>query len=192
LKKKPKNSGVTVEAVPTCYDKAETVEEIAKELIKKHHPELVNLKIAYLWKNKQIKKGGREVATHTIRCSDLVKALCETEIVIIVSYPTYNELTDKQKRACIDHELTHILVDEDLAGNPKVRIVAHDVEEFGSVIQRHGLYKEDLVMLGRIVQTVVVKEQDGSKKVIKLRPGDDPVEKAMEEHEDDDEEFLAL
>jgi hypothetical protein len=191
--KKRKNSGVTVEDVPTSFDKAETVEEIAKELIRKHHSELVNIKIGYLWKNKVIKKGGREVVAQVAKCSDLVKSLCELDVIVVVSYPSYNSLTDKQKRACIDHELTHILVDEDLAGNPKVKIVAHDVEEFGSVIERHGLYMDDLVTLGRVVQTVLVRDKDGSSKVIKLRPGDDPIEKAMEEHEEeDDEEFLAL
>ena len=188
---KKKNSGVTVEETPTCFDKAESVEEIARDLIRKHHSELVNIKIGYLWKNKLIKKGGREIIAQVAKCSDLVKSLCELDVLVIVSFPAYNGLTDNQKRACIDHELTHILVDEDLAGNPKVKIIAHDVEEFGSVIERHGLYMNDLVLLGRVVQTVLVRDKDGASKVIKLRPGDDPVERAMEEAEDD-EEFLAL
>lgn len=192
MKKKNKNSGVTVENVPTSFDKAETVEQVAKDLIRKYHSELVNIKIGYLWKNKIIKKQGREVVACLAKCSDLIKALCELDVIMIISYPSYNSLTDKQKIACVDHELTHILVDEDLAGNPKVRLIAHDVEEFGSVIERHGLYMDDLVMLGRVVQTVLVRERDGTNKVIKLRPGDDPIEKAIEQHDDEDDEFLAL
>jgi hypothetical protein len=192
LKKKHKSAGVSVENVPTSFDKAETVEELAKDLIRKYHSELVNIKIGYLWVNKVLKKGGREIIAKVARCSDLLRSLTELQVLVIVSYPTYNSLTDKQKRACIDHELTHVLVDEDLAGNPKIRIIAHDVEEFGSVIERHGLYMDDLVKLGRVVQTVLVREKDGTNKVIKLRPGEDPIEKAMEEHPDEDEDFLAL
>lgn len=178
-----------IPAEPTCFDRSEVVESLAKDLIREHHPELVNLKIVYLWKNKPMQKGGREVIAMIRKASSLIKALTEYDIIMIVSYPLYNSLTDKQQRACIDHELCHVLIDEDLAGNPKIKMVAHDVEEFGSIIERHGLYLADLEAMGRIIKRIVIRDAHGGKKIVKLRPGEDPVERAVKEHEIDDSEF---
>ncbi len=175
---------------PVCFDKSETVEALAKDLIRKYHPELANLEIVYLWKNKLMVKGGKEVIAQITKASALIKSLTHYDVIVIVSYPAFNQLTDKQQRACIDHELSHVLIEEDIAGNPKIQIVAHDVEEFGSVIERHGLYMSDLVMLGRVVQSVLIREKNGAKKVIKLRPMEDPVDRAIEEHELADESIL--
>ena len=181
--KPKKNSGKKVEKSPVQYDPADTVEDLAKNLIRKHHTELVNTKIAYLFKNKTIKAKGREVIAFVSKCSGIVKALSDYDVVMIVSYPSFQNLTDAQKLAVIDHELTHLLVDEDSTGAPKVRMIAHDVEEFSSIIERHGLYLEDLVRLGRVVKTVTV--YDGKKKkVLKLKPGEDPVERACNDDDD--------
>jgi predicted metallopeptidase len=180
-----KNSGKQTEKVPVQYDQAESVADMAKELIRKHHSELVNTKIAYLFKNKPIKSRGREVIAFVSKCSGIVKVLSEVDVVMIVSYPAYQPLSDKHKLAVIDHELTHLLVDEDSTGAPKVKLLAHDVEEFSAIIERHGLYQEDLVKLGRVIQTVTVYEGK-SKKILKLKPGEDPVERAMAEDEDEE------
>jgi hypothetical protein len=106
---------------------------------------------------------------------------------MIISYPAFQPLSDVQKLAVIDHELTHLFIEEDSSGAPKLHILAHDVEEFGSIIARHGLYREDLVRLGRIMQTVTVYEGD-TKKVIKLKLGEDPVERALAEEDSEEEE----
>lgn len=190
---KPKKSkGTKTEKVPVQYDRAESVEEIAKELIRKHHTELVNTKIAYLFKNRPIKANGRDVIAFSSKCSGIVKVLSEIDVVVIISYPSFQQLDERQKLAVIDHELTHLFVEEDSTGAPKLRKLAHDVEEFSVIIERYGLYQEDLVRLGKVIQTVTVYE--GKKaKVIKLKPGQDPIEAACAEDEDEEEkEFLSL
>lgn len=183
--KPKKNAGKKTENVPVQYDQAESVEEIAKKLIREHHTELVNTKIAYLYKNKPIKAKGREVIAFVSKCSGIVKAISKVDVVMIVSYPAFQPLNDSHKLAVIDHELTHLLIEEDSTGAPKVRMLAHDVEEFSAIIERHGLYQEDLVRLGRVIQTVTVYEGK-KKKVLKLRPGEDPVERACAEEEEED------
>lgn len=184
--KPKKNSGKKTESVPVQYDRAESVEEIAKKLIREHHTELVNTKIAYLYKNRPIKARGREVIAFVSTCSGIVKAISEVDVVMIVSYPAFQPLSDSHKLAVIDHELTHLLIEEDSAGAPKVRMLAHDVEEFSAIIERHGLYQEDLVRLGRVIQTVTVYEGK-NKKVLKLRPGEDPVERACAEGDEEED-----
>jgi predicted metallopeptidase len=175
---------------PVCFDRSETIEKMAKDLIREHHPELVSLDIVYLWSNRNMQKGGKEIIAKICKASALIKSLTGHDVIVIASYPQFQSLTDKQKRACIDHELCHVLIDEDVAGTPKVKIVAHDVEEFGAVIERHGLYMSDLTMLGRVVRKVLIREANGAKKVVKLRPGEDPVERAIEEHEIDEDELV--
>jgi predicted metallopeptidase len=170
--------GKQTKAVPTQYDWAETVEELAKELIPKHHSHLVNCKIAYLYKNKEMKSKGRKVVATAEKISAKNHKLSGYHFLITVAYPTYNELSDAQKRAIIDHELEHCFVEDDeQTGEPKYKLLPHDVEEFGSIIMRHGLYTTSLVKLGRVVGNVGSKSTEI-----------DPVEAAIRKA---DEEFIS-
>lgn len=155
---------------PTQYDKAETVEELANRLIAKYHSHLASCKIAYLYKNKDMKAKGKVKVATAEKCSPKVKALTDYDFLIVVSYAAYNSLTDKQKRAVIDHELEHCWVEEDEETSElKFSILSHDVEEFGSIIRRHGLYFSDLEKLGRIVKETKDEEEDDEEPVVKVK-----------------------
>lgn len=145
---------VRVAKEPTQYYRAnEDVEKMAMSIVAKHHPGLVNLKIAYIFKNKPIRKGGRECFAVVSKTSPKMKAICDYDFVIVISAPRWQELNETQHCALIDHELSHILVDEDeKTGDTKLRMVSHDVEEFISVIRRWGLTVLDLEALGRAVK----------------------------------------
>lgn len=170
-----------VKQMPTQFDRADSVEEIAQDLISKYHSHLVNAKIAYLFKNKSIKRGGKEVIATSEKCGPKVKALAEYDFIITVAYPTYNDLTDKQKIAVIDHELEHCFVDEGPDGSPKFKIVTHDVEEFNCIIRRHGLWKSDLVKVGKTIgdKSEVIEDDDDEEE------DDDLL--GLEEDDDDEE-----
>ena len=70
------------------------------------------------------------------------------DVLLIINKDAWIVMTDEQKLACIDHELTHVHVDED---SGKVSLLPHDVEEFASVIERHGLWREELKMMNKAV-----------------------------------------
>lgn len=147
-----------VKKVPLQYDKSGTVEKIAVELIPKYHTHLVNAKIGYLFRNKPIKKGGKIVLATAEKCSTKSRYLTGYDFLLVVNYENWNNLTDKQKYAVIDHELCHMHIDDDETGeseDPKYSIIAHDCDEFYAVISRHGLVMDDLKVLG----TVVAKSQ---------------------------------
>lgn len=66
-------------------------------------------------------------------------------------------MTDEQRIALLDHELCHAapMLDDrtqeqvvDERGRKVWRMVKHDIEEFGAIVQRHGLYKADLEKFG--------------------------------------------
>ena len=149
---RPKGSGKQIKQIPTQFDHSDTLKEMAKELIAQHHPHLVNAEIAYLFKNKEIKSGGKTVIGTAKKYSKEVKAISGFDFGIVISYPSFQELTDKQKYAVLDHELTHCLISEDEQGETTYSILRHDVEEFLSIIDRHSLYLEDLKALGRVME----------------------------------------
>jgi hypothetical protein len=149
-----KNKGKQVRSVPTQFDKAETVEVLAKKLVREYHSGLVNSRIAYLFKNKPIKRSGQEIPATAEKVSPKNKALSGYDFVIVVNNPMWLTLDDAQKNAVIDHCLEHFFIDEDDSGEVKFRILPHDVEEFSSVISRHGLYTKDLVKIGDVVKAL--------------------------------------
>ena len=157
---RPKGSGKQVKQVPSQYDEAELVEELAKELIAEYHSTLANANIAYLYKNKPMSQKGRTVIATAEKCSKKVKAISDRDFVIVISYEAYNKLTDKQKRAVIDHELTHCFCDENDEGDEVTKVIPHDVEEFYDILERHQLYKSDLIALGRVVENMKDDNED--------------------------------
>lgn len=70
------------------------------------------------------------------------------DFVLEINRDTWPNLTDLQRKAIIDHELCHCLIDT----KGKTSITGHDVEDFGSVIRRYGLYMQDLKSFGKAVR----------------------------------------
>ena len=182
-----KNKGKSVQSVPVQFDPAEDVEKIAKKLIPKYHSHLASCSIAYLFKNKPMKSRGREVCATAEKVSKKNHALCGYHFIITVAYPTWKDLSEDVKRAVVDHELEHCFVEDDeKTGEPKYSILPHDVEEFGSIIRRHGLYTTNLVRIGHVVEDAL---EGLSKDVVVKRVGEaDDVEEEDEDLDDEVEE----
>jgi len=158
-----------IKQIPTQFDKSKEAESISRDLISKYHTSLINSKIAYLFKNKPILKGGKVVIATAEKCSVKSNALVKYDdedtdafdFIITISYPAWNRLNDKQRIAIIDHELEHCLITEDEnTGDKKISIVSHDVEEFASIIRRHGLYKEDLQKIKNVMDACEIEVED--------------------------------
>jgi DNA-binding FrmR family transcriptional regulator len=160
--------------------------------------------MAYLYKNKPIKIKGREAVATAEKVAQKHRTLSGYHFIITIAYPTWQELDDKIRLAVLDHELEHCFVEDDeKTGEPKYAVLPHDVEEFSTIIRRHGLYTSDLVRIGHVVQdaldsldkNVVVKklntdeEEDkgkGKKKKIKKLKKI----KKHHHHEDDDDDLV--
>jgi len=181
-----KNKGKSTQSVPVQFDPADAVEKIAKKLIPKYHSHLATCKIAYLFKNKPMKSKGREVIATAEKIAKKHHALSGYHFLITTSYPAWKELEDKQKLAVIDHELEHCFVEDDeKTGEPKYSILPHDVEEFGSIIKRHGLYTTSLVRIGRVVEDAL---ENLEKKTVVKKVGK-PEEEEIEDDDDEDDVF---
>jgi len=121
------------------YSEAPPVEEIARELIARYHTHLLEARIAYLWRDGPWTRSGKTVFGGARRVSGIHQALCEKDFVIAINQEAWVELTPAQRRALVDHELSHCeRGDDDKDGNPTWQIAQHDFEEFTGVLRRHG------------------------------------------------------
>lgn len=148
----------------TEYSTAHAVREIAEELIPAHHSHLIEFgaRIEYVWRDEAAKSKGKIVLGKARRISGLNAFLAREDrsvegegvqdfFVVEIAEDTWADLTPAQRRALVDHELSHCGVDWGEAGDLETRLVlrAHDCEEFCSVVRRHGLWKPDLAALVR-------------------------------------------
>lgn len=142
---------------------APEVAKIVAELIEDvdvHWP-LDSCRIECLFMKDAPVKGGRLVLGRARRVGGLTAYLADRLFhaqelyrppvpffVIEIAEPQWREMTDDQRRALVDHELCHCVVDDDTAdGVPKLSTRGHDLEEFFGIVARHGLWSADITMM---------------------------------------------
>jgi hypothetical protein len=117
------------------------------------HGDLAEARIALAWRiNLNPDADGRLVLGKCQKVSDLHKELADYDFIVILNREAWDEFSDAQRLALLDHELSHATVARDQDGQPKLdergravfRLRKHDIEEFRDVVARHGCYKEDL------------------------------------------------
>lgn len=94
---------------------------------------LEDINIAYLWSDKQKKKGTNTVYGDCEKVSDKHKALSGYDFCITF-YADAENLNEETKEHLMEHELMHIGIDED----GKHSIVQHDLEDFKEIIDKYG------------------------------------------------------
>lgn len=114
---------------------------LAEELIETVHPLLSECRIGFVFRDEAGTSGGKTVLAKTGKVPDKLKPLLQDEldILIVIAEDQWTMLESEQRRALIDHELCHIAI-----GNSGWTTRAHDIEEFGAIIQRYGLWNGDL------------------------------------------------
>ncbi len=132
---------------------AEEVEPIARRLINEVHPGLAEATILYLFRNGEWSSKGKDVLGQAAKVPEHWKCLYGYELMIVINARAWINLSERQKAALLDHELSHFCKEEDKKGYAKYSVVPHDVEEFSGVIERHGLWKNDVKRFAEVVQT---------------------------------------
>lgn len=128
--------------------RAHAPEAIGELLKRSLHLSIRQRPIAYLWKENM--GDGTKVKLGTARkASADVKFLGEVDFILHFNHAAWKILTPEQRIALVDHELQHCDVDSD-SGQPC--LVHHDIEEFGVIVHRWGLWKPDLKLFADIVR----------------------------------------
>lgn len=123
----------------SCFKPAEAeLRPLVEELIERHHPHLARARIAYLFREGRWVYADRPVRGRAVVVPLLWRLLCGSDLVLIVSEPVFLSLTEKGRRALLDHELTHFAEPRTaLNGRITWRLRRHDVEEFAACVLRH-------------------------------------------------------
>lgn len=161
------------------YEWAPDVETIAKDIIAtvEDHEHLAQAVILYVFRDKASRSRGRAVLGTARKVSGLNRFLVRDEddlplFVLEVAKDTWDDLTEEQRRALVDHELCHLVVDTEDDGTLVGRTRGHDLEEFVGIVERHGLWKADVAALGiaaaskvdQLTLELVTGDDDGNNK----------------------------
>ena len=163
-KRKSKGKKVNV-AVASTDDPAY---DLLGQELEASHPELVGAGIALVWRfGWRPDADGRLTLGQARRCTDPERLMHGTDFLILLNSEAWHGFDERQRRALLDHELSHCapaLDDggeqgEDEEGRPVWRTRGHDAEEFVDVVKRHGLWRSDLERLA----AAAMKSQQGAK-----------------------------
>lgn len=178
--KAKKAKTVSYELIAPESEAGERMYPLMEEIINEHHEDIRDARIALAWCTSwNTDKDGRLTLGKCKKASDLDRELAPFDFVIMLlrSFWEDGDVTDAQRKALLDHELCHAAVAHDPeTGEPLYderdrqvfRIRKHDIEEFGCIVQRHGLYKRDLE---RFAQSIELGKRNPLLKAIEeLRP----------------------
>lgn len=115
------------------------IEKVAFEVIKKYHPALAQLRIAYLVRYGSWSSKGRDTWAKVFKASDRDRLLHKYDYVLVVNAEVWAALDGPTREALIDHELSHIGMDE----NGQWKMFGHDLEDFIAVVRRRGAWMEE-------------------------------------------------
>jgi hypothetical protein len=138
------------------YERAPEVERLAKQIIDKSHPTLRGIRIEYVFREKAGLRHGRLVAGSAKKITG-VNALLATPgarssedlefFLVTIARDVWDRSTASRRIALVDHELQHCHVQlDDVTGEAVLAMRGHDIEEFAAIVQRHGLWTDDLEM----------------------------------------------
>lgn len=128
---------------------------IAERLIRdvEQHRNLSEAQILYVFRDVHAKSHGRAVLGRARKLAGLTQFLVDDGTVgmplFVLEFPKdlWPGLKPEQKRALVDHELSHLAVEMNDAGEWVGRTRGHDVEEFLGVVKRNGIWKADVAAL---------------------------------------------
>jgi predicted SprT family Zn-dependent metalloprotease len=121
-----------------AYANAGQPAAIAELLIPMLHEELQSAKIAYLFRE-NISHGDRVRLGVASKAGGKIHFLSDIDFCIDFNWTAWRRLDGAARIALVDHELTHCTLDD---GEWMMR--HHDVEEFGEIVRRWGVWKPDL------------------------------------------------
>lgn len=131
--------------MPKVYSDAESVKAISGGLVANYHPELATARVEYIFVDKASAKGGIDVLGKTRKVSGPLEYLLELDFLIEIAGDKWVELSNEQRLALVDHLLERCTGEEnEKTGEMQWKIREPDVQEFSSILRRHGAWNDQL------------------------------------------------
>lgn len=140
------------------YAANQDVYELADKLIATHHPEAIDAHIAFMFRSRAGKSGGKTKLASCILASELQKALHGYNYVIEIAADEWDHMEQNQREALLLHELLHIAAKEDeKTGYVTWGLRHHDTEEFRKVVEVYGIWTGDLEEMAKAMKAAEEK-----------------------------------
>jgi len=122
-------------------DAEDAVGGIAAGLIPNFHAELATARIKYVFVSEASSKGGQELIGRVKKVSGFLEWVLECDFLVETAQNKWNELEASQRTAYIDHMLERCTGEEDeKTGGMRWKLREPDVQEFSSILDRHGAW----------------------------------------------------
>ena len=135
--------------MPIYTEVTPIVLDLAREIIRDHHLSLFDARIAFVFRDEApVDSQGLATLGKAAKVTPQMKAAgFDYDFLIWLAEDKWTHLGERQRRALIDHELTHCTIFD---GQP--RMLKHDIGEFTVIVERYGLWSLDLVKMGRAIE----------------------------------------
>lgn len=120
------------------YEASDDVVMLAEQIINEHHPHLLDAKIGFLFRSEAPVSNGRITYGMCKKLGKDMQVYLDYDFIIWLAYDKWMGLSDKQRRALVDHELCHAGMTGEAQDKPA--ILPHDIEEFNCILKRHGFW----------------------------------------------------
>jgi hypothetical protein len=140
---------LTVWPERTAFTAAEQPAEIGAVLVATLHRHLSDASIGYVFRE-DMSSHDKTTLAKASKAGSKLGFYTGLDLCIDVNHTAWLNLSPEQRVALIDHELCHFGMEETDKGTQYV-LLSHDVEEFGAIVSRWGLWKPDLHAFGRVV-----------------------------------------
>jgi hypothetical protein len=122
-----------------------SVLDMAQEIIREYHPNLVDAKIGFVFRSEASASKGRTVFATAMKADKKIQPFLieQLDFLIWIARDQWEAMGTRQREALLDHELCHCQyngIDYSIRG--------HDFEEFGEIIKRRGLWNSALMAVG--------------------------------------------
>lgn len=126
------------------------VVELCQELVRLHHPDLLECSIGLIFRSEAPRSGNKQTWGAARKVSAQEYHFTKTDFVIWLAHDVwYGVLTETQQRALLDHELCHCEFNVD-SRTAKTR--GHDLEEFACIVERYGIWRQDIEPMAQAIQ----------------------------------------
>jgi hypothetical protein len=137
------------------YSLAESVQTIASGLIPNYHAELAEARIGYVFVDKASMKGGQALFGKVKKFAGYLEWALELDFLVEVAADKWNELAEAERTALVDHLLERCTGEEDeKTGALNWTTREPDVQEFSTILDRHGAWHSSLVGFVSIAKKV--------------------------------------
>lgn len=156
----PKPKKINVQMIPVEGNPG--IYAMLNELVVRFHPQLSDARIGLAWRTStKADVDGRMVLGKCRKVSDLQKEFTPLDYIITLNKEVWEdtEFGEGRQRALLDHELCHAEPALDSNLDPKLdernravwRMRKHDLEEFREIVDRHGIWKQDLEAFAKVI-----------------------------------------